>query len=56
MDTDYYEALANQRLDRSVHDDDRTSRAEDVARGQVYALLALASAVDRLARATETQG
>jgi hypothetical protein len=55
MDTEYYQELAKQDLDRTLQTDDPSSRTEDIARAQVHALLALPSAVDRLARATETQ-
>jgi len=53
---DYYAELADQDLDRTLRTNDASSRAEDIARAQVHALLALASAVDRLAQATEAQG
>jgi hypothetical protein len=52
---EYYEELANQDLDRTLHTDDLSSRAEDIALAQVHALLALASALDRLATATQAQ-
>jgi len=53
---DYYAELADKDLDRTLRTNDASSRAEDIARAQVHALLALASAVDRLAQATEAQG
>jgi hypothetical protein len=53
---EYYEGLANQDLDRTLQTDNSSSRAEDIARAQIHALLAVASALNRLAAATQWQG
>jgi hypothetical protein len=53
---EYYEELADQDLDRTLRTDDPSNRAEDIARAQVHALLALASALNQLATATQAQG
>ena len=45
MDAEYYQELADQDLDRLLHTDDPATKTENIARAQVHALLALASAV-----------
>lgn len=57
MNIEYYQDLANQDLDRAWNTDDRSKQTFDFARAQVgHALLAIASAVDRLAGAVEAHG
>jgi hypothetical protein len=53
VDTEHCQELANQDLDRALRTDDPSMREEDVASAQIHALLAIASAVNRLAGALE---
>jgi hypothetical protein len=52
-DVDFHAVLGTQALERTFKADDASKRAEDIARAQVHALLAVARAVDRLAKAIE---
>jgi hypothetical protein len=52
-DADYHAVLGSQALDRTSKTRDALKRAEDIAYAQARALLALARAVDRLAKAIE---
>jgi hypothetical protein len=53
MNTEHYLELADQALDRMLTTNVPSERAEYVARAQVHALRAIASAVDRLTRVVE---
>jgi hypothetical protein len=52
-DVDFHAVLGSQALERTFRADDASKRAEDIARAQAHALLAVARAVDRLAKAIE---
>ena len=54
-DASYYATIADQDLDRTLRSDTPADVAEDLAKAQVNATLALAAALDRLAVAIETR-
>ena len=56
VDAEHYQDLADQDLDRAMRTNDPSRVAQETARAQINALLAIASAVDRLAKAIEAHG